>query len=379
MRPVQALIAGVAALLIAMGVGRFAYTPILPLMQLDAHFTESMAGLLASMNYLGYLLGALAASFLYWKRGRAFYLKMYLILNIATTLLMGLTSDYALWSILRLISGLSSGIVFVLASSVVLEVLERHQRRSWSGVFYGGVGLGICLCGIVVPIFEQALGWEWAWIGLGLLSAAIGTIPFVWIKEEGARSQAATNEPANVPAAERDGLRTPLFKRLLLSYGCEGIGYIVTGTFLVAMVRDIPRLEEYANLSWTFVGLAAVPSCVVWAMAAKKYGHIKALYGAFAVQIVGVIMPVLTHSAIGVLLGALLFGGTFMGIVTLTVSYGKMLSPHNSRKAIGYLTASFGAGQIVGPIVAGNLTARTGSYNEALVFASAVLFLGLAL
>src|SRR5690349_19559315 len=115
MKPVQALIAGVAALLIAMGVGRFAYTPILPLMQHDAHFTESMAGLLASMNYLGYLLGALAAGFFNW-RGRAFHLKMYLILNIATTLLMGLVSNFALWSILRLISGLSSGIVFVLAS-----------------------------------------------------------------------------------------------------------------------------------------------------------------------------------------------------------------------------------------------------------------------
>jgi predicted MFS family arabinose efflux permease len=379
MRPVQALIAGIAALLIAMGVGRFAYTPILPLMQLDAHFSQSMAGLLASFNYLGYLLGALAAGFLSWKRGRAFHLKMYLIINIATTLLMGLVSDYALWSILRLVSGLSSGIVFVLSSSIVLEVLEKHQRRSWSGLFYGGVGLGICLCGVVVPIFERALGWEWTWIGLGLLSAAIGTIPFVWIKEDVAVTQTVAKEHANEPVNEREWLRTPLFKRLLLSYGCEGIGYIITGTFLVAMVRDIPRLEEYANLSWTFVGLAAVPSCILWAVAAKKYGHVRALYGAFAVQIVGVILPALTHSAIGVLLGALLFGGTFMGIVTLTVSYGKMLSPRNSRKAIGYLTASFGVGQIVGPIVAGNLTAHTGSYNEALIFASAVLLLGLAL
>jgi MFS family permease len=406
MKPVQALIAGIAALLIAMGVGRFAYTPILPLMQLDAHFTESMAGLLASFNYLGYLLGALAAGFLpelissgapakylnllrskaplcgvilRWNRGRAFHLKMYLIINIATTLLMGLVSDYALWSILRLVSGLSSGIVFVLSSSIVLEVFERHQRRSWSGLFYGGVGLGICLCGVVVPIFERALGWEWTWIGLGLLSAAIGVIPILWIKEGGASTPTVTEETATEPATERDALRTPLFKRLLLSYGCEGIGYIITGTFLVAMVRGIPHLEAYANLSWTFVGLAAVPSCVVWAIAAKKFGYVKALYGAFAIQIVGVILPVLTHSAIGVLLGALLFGGTFMGIVTLTVSYGKMLSPRNSRKAIGYLTASFGAGQIVGPIVAGNLTARTGSYNDALIFATAVLLLGLVL
>lgn len=374
MKPIFALIAGVASLMIVMGIGRFAYTPILPFMQHDTHFSETMSGLLASSNYLGYLLGALVASFYRWRKGKAYYLKIYLVVNIVTTLLMGLTAKEVFWLILRLFSGLSSGLVFVLASGIILETLEIHKRQYWSGIFYGGVGLGIFLSGLVVPVFTHYLSWEWAWIGLSLISIVISIVSFLWTRENSCDNQLIHFKD---PVEDHKTKKNPFFKWLLLAYGCEGIGYIITGTFLVAIVRDIPQLKDYASMSWAFVGLAAIPSCFIWAIIAKKYGHIKTLYCAYAIQIIGIILPVFTHSVVGVFLGSLLFGGTFMGITTLTVSVGKNLSFQNTNKAIGYLTASYGLGQVIGPMIAGILTSHSNNYNGALIFASGILLLGI--
>lgn len=374
MRPIFVLMAGVASLMIVMGIGRFAYTPILPFMQHDTHFSETVSGFLASSNYLGYLLGALMAGFFRWRKGKVYYLKLYLVVNIVTTLLMGVTVNEVFWLILRLFSGLSSGLVFVLASGIILETLEIHKRQSWSGVFYGGVGLGIFLSGLVVPVFTHYLGWEWAWIGLGLISVVISTVSFLWTKENNRDNQFTHYKD---PVEDHKAKKNPFFKWLLIAYGCEGIGYIITGTFLVAIVREIPQLKDYAPMSWTFVGLAAIPSCFIWAIIAKKYGYIKTLYSAYVAQIIGIILPVLTHNVVGVFLGSLLFGGTFMGITTLTVSAGKNSSFQNSNKTIGYLTASYGVGQIIGPIIAGFLISRSNNYNGALIFASVILLLGI--
>ncbi|GIN92874.1 MFS transporter [Siminovitchia terrae] len=373
MRTIFVLLAGIASLMISMGIGRFAYTPLLPFMQNDVHFSHSTAGYLASFNYIGYLLGALMPGFFSWNKGAAKRLKIYLVINIITTIWMGVTTNVAIWLILRLVSGFSSGIVFVLSSSIVLESLKAAKRPHWSGIFYGGVGLGIFLCGLVIPVFNRTLGWKGSWICLGIISALLSIVSFLWTKDNELNKQLVRPEK---PASNHKGQKEPIFKWLLFSYGCEGIGYIITGTFIVAIVQGIPQLKDYASLSWAFVGLAAIPSCLIWTLMAKKYGHINTLYVAYIVQIIGVILPVFTQSAIGVFLGAFLFGGTFMGITTLIVSKGQSLSFPNTNKSIGYLTAAFGIGQIIGPVVAGILTSHSNNYNGALIFASAILLLG---
>lgn len=371
--PIIPLVGGIISLMVAMGIGRFAYTPILPIMQSHVHFSEAMAGYLASYNYLGYLLGALSASMLTWRKGKSFYVKVYLLINILTTILMGTTENFMYWSGLRFISGFSSGVVFVFVASIVLDSLEQRGRTMWSGFFYSGVGIGIFLTGLIVPILNDFWGWEWTWVGLGFIAMFIGIFPVVLMRE--VPSLARTDQLAT--RIDDSTGKKGLLIGLIASYGCEGMGYIVSGTFLVAMVEGIPGLGTLSALSWAFVGVAAAPSCWIWAVIAKKYSNIVALYAAYVAQMIGVILPVIFPSTIGVLTGALLFGATFMGITMLTISEARNIFPQQSSKIIGYLTVAYGIGQIMGPIIAGVLTTRTGSYNGALLFASITLLSGM--
>jgi MFS family permease len=138
------LLAGMSALAVVMGIGRFAYTPILPLMQAGEGFSETVAGLVASANYGGYFLAALFSAFFSWPGGRTVWLRSHLVLNVLTTGIMGWLSDAVAWGVIRFLSGWSSGVVFVLSSNMVLDRLSVEGRNGWkSGVLYSGVGLGI--------------------------------------------------------------------------------------------------------------------------------------------------------------------------------------------------------------------------------------------
>ncbi|CAG7619467.1 hypothetical protein PAESOLCIP111_02215 [Paenibacillus solanacearum] len=399
LRPTRILIGGIGALVIAMGVGRFAYTPILPYLQQEAGVTGELAGYLASSNYLGYLLGALLAGALGWRSRKSASLKAFLGINILTTLAMGMTEQYALWLLLRFVSGVTSGLIFVLASSVALDAFATAKRPGWSGLLYSGVGIGIAVSGIVVPILAERYGWQGAWIGLGIFALGIGCFSWLWLEdkvsspertttcetnefsnafEAKAQANAASRTLDETAARETEGAKARrLLPWLLASYGCEGLGYIISGTFLVAIVKEIPSFGALGALSWVLVGTAAIPSSVMWAKIAGKTGNVTALYLAFLAQIIGVVLPVFMFNAAGALLGAVLFGATFMGITTLSVSEARNLLPSRSSQVIGYMTFVYGIGQMLGPAIAGRFITHFGGYNASLLFAAFALACGM--
>ncbi|MCL6446223.1 MAG: YbfB/YjiJ family MFS transporter [Alicyclobacillus sp.] len=270
------LVAGAMALFIAMGVGRFAYTPILPLMQAQAHVTNSLAGFLASSNYFGYLVGAFAAGSVTWfRRCRLRVYRWSLWINIVTTGEMAATGNHWIWYILRVLSGVTSGFVFVLVSSIVLDELANRRRSRLSGVFYGGVGCGIVVTGLAVPMFENVAGWRGAWFGLMILTLVIGIPAVLWMKDAQDGSPTTTSQTTEHPR-KLSPPRT-YFSWLVVAYGLEGLGYIITGTFLVSLAVAIPGLQRFAAYSWIVVGAAAIPSCFIWAYVAQRWGNISAL------------------------------------------------------------------------------------------------------
>lgn len=371
--PIKTVIGGISALIIVMGIGRFAYTPILPLMQNDGMFGEQAAGYLASANYFGYLLGAIFASKLAWRRGKLFYLHVYLAVSFMTTLAMGMTEHWFIWGVLRTISGVASGLVFVFASSIVIDILNKYRRLTWVGFFYSGVGIGIFISGLLTPAFHFYFSWKGAWIGMGIVAAMIWIFVIKLLKEAPMLPLNEKKEAADIiQPLENDRL-----KWFIAAYTCEGIGYIVSATFLVALVQEIPSLRMFPSLSWVLVGLAAAPSCFIWANMAIKWGNFPTLKLAFFLQIIGVVLPVVFPHAFGALIGSLLFGATFMGITTLFMTEAKNIISVSSSYVIGYLTFFYGLGQMIGPAVAGILIAETGGYARALYFASIVLFFGM--
>ncbi|MEB7066646.1 YbfB/YjiJ family MFS transporter [Mammaliicoccus sciuri] len=369
------LLLGMLSLFIVMAIGRFSYTPILPFMQKATHLTNENAGLLATVNYLGYLIGAMIPTFLIIK-SKVVDLKIYLLINIISVLLMGVTQGFLVWNILRFIAGITSGTVFVLASNVVLESLNKGGKSHLSGFLYSGVGIGIFTSSIFIQIYTDYNTWASTWIILGIASLILGFIVIFFMKE--------IKEPVNLEQKtihindQNSALYTKWFMVCFsIAYLLEGAGYIVTGTFLVAIVESIPDLKEYAALSWMFVGMAAIPSCVLWSILGNKIGFIKAIYLAFILQIIGVILPVFSHNIISLIISSCLFGGTFLGLTTLFMSRGQLMSAVSGRNLVALLTFIYSLGQVVAPYFAGILIGSSNNYNGALIFASSLLILAL--
>ncbi|WP_239762693.1 MULTISPECIES: YbfB/YjiJ family MFS transporter [unclassified Mammaliicoccus] len=369
------LLLGMLSLFIVMAIGRFSYTPILPFMQKATHLTNENAGLLATVNYLGYLIGAMIPTFLIIK-SKVVDLKIYLLINIISVLLMGVTQGFLVWNILRFIAGITSGTVFVLASNVVLESLNKGGKSHLSGFLYSGVGIGIFTSSIFIQIYTDYNTWASTWIILGIASLVLGFIVIFFMKE--IKEPVILKQKTIHINDQNSTLYTKWFMVCFsIAYLLEGAGYIVTGTFLVAIVESIPDLKEYAALSWMFVGMAAIPSCVLWSILGNKIGFIKAIYLAFILQIIGVILPVFSHNIISLVISSCLFGGTFLGLTTLFMSRGQLMSAVSGRNLVALLTFIYSLGQVVAPYFAGILIGSSNNYNGALIFASSLLILAL--
>ncbi|MEX6340039.1 YbfB/YjiJ family MFS transporter [Staphylococcus arlettae] len=366
---------GMLALFIVMAIGRFAYTPILPFMQVSEHMDSAQAGFLATINYLGYLIGAIIPMYFIFK-SKAIDLKIYLIINIMATILMGVTEAYSLWAILRLVSGITSGTVFVLASNIVLEALRQAQKSNISGLLYSGVGLGIFTSSIYIFFETHNDSWQLTWIVLGVVSLLGGMFVIFGMRDN---PTIKIDQTQHAKIEDRQPLNAKFIRYFSIAYFCEGAGYIITGTFLVAIVKSIPELADYAALSWMFVGLGAIPSTVMWSVIAEKIGYDKATYCAFVLQIIGVSLPILSNHTLILMISSILFGSTFLGLTTLFMSTGQKLMYQSGGKSnlVASLTVIYSVGQMVAPAISGVLIGASNNYNIALAFATLVLIIGL--
>ncbi|MBV5335942.1 YbfB/YjiJ family MFS transporter, partial [bacterium] len=374
------LIGGLLALALAMGVGRFAYTAILPAMQSEAGLSVTASGWLASINYLGYFVGAVAMAWVPRGRARTFAFRASLIASAVTTLAMGVLPPFAPWAILRLLSGLASAGVFVLGVAMTLDALARAGRERWAGWLYTGIGGGIAGSGLFVALTRpgadgSGLDFQTQWVILGLTAGVFALLP--WFKVRDDHAPLPTSAPTVAPGGGAPAAWTPLLL-LTAAYFLEGGGYIVTGTFLPAMMAADPITQPWAGWAWMLAGVAAVPSGILWAAVGRRIGLWGALIAAHLLQAGGVVLPLAGGAAAGVV-SAMLFGATFVGIVSLSFALGRRLSGGASTKIIGLLTAAYGLGQILGPTAAAYLAGAAGRYDAAVIAAAAAVATAAAL
>ena len=370
--PLLALLGGATTLMVAMGIGRFLYTPILPDMIAAGLLDVPSAGLLASSNFLGYFVGALGAAFFANPRARRLVLIAAIVLSVLTTLAMGLTQQALLWHALRFASGVVSALALVCMTAFVMEIFAAAGRAAWLGWVYGGVGIGIVLSSIEIEVLQkQGVAWDWQWIAGGALAALLA-LPALW-SAIAHRPAAAPPRPLDAPPRAR--LFTPHMVLLLVSYGGLGIGYVVQATYLPTLVRTLPALAEFSTLAWLIVGLAAAPSNLFWQFAAGRLGIVPALILAYLVQAAGLMAPVLWHTIAGTVIGAAALGATLVGITALGLQQARIMAGEQAPRALALMTASFGLGQIIGPYIGALLVGPDNDFLLATATASAVLAL----
>lgn len=362
---------GMLGLITAFGIPRFIYTPLLPLMQADLGFGEDWAGILASVNYIGYLCGALGAIFVHSIATKRTLFKLSIVVAAITNISMGLIQHDAVWLLLRFFSGLASAGGMVIGSGLMMLAISPRHTATALGIHFAGVGLGLALGAVWVLLFKDAQGWQGLWVSSGVLIFVLG-LPCILFRQ--------WHLNPHKKAAIDSAVPQQAFKRLItlvaLAYFCEGIGYVVSATFLVSILQhsaSIPHLGDYA---WVVVGLTAAPSCWLWATVAKRVGEFPALVSAYLIQAIGIIFPLISTSEVATMIGAVLFGGTFMGIVSMVLVYGGRLGGSRPTQLMGLLTACFGIAQIIGPAVAGWMAEQQGSFDLPLVLGALITLLG---
>ncbi|MBE0585308.1 MAG: YbfB/YjiJ family MFS transporter, partial [Desulfofustis sp.] len=351
------------------GIGRFVFTPILPLMQRDLGMSNSVAGWLAGLNYMGYLAGAIVCTIAPKLLRSQVAGAGALALSLTTTIFMGVTLSPFWWGGMRMVGGFASAILFIIISAEVAESLARRGYGHWFGALYGGIGLGIAFSGLIVPQLDQVGGWSAAWTGIGgfaVLCAIVGM------------ALGRTRDLSQSIVAESPDRTGGLDSILLLAaaYFLEGLGYIVTATFIVAIIATTSGLETFAPYSWVAVGLAAIPSTIIWPHLARHIGNKRALLAAYVIQIAGILVSRHADSVFEVTIAAVTFGGTFLGIVALTMAEGNLRMGKEGRRAAAFLTASFSVGQMLGPVIAGMMADRQDGFAQPLLLAAACVTLG---
>jgi MFS family permease len=356
-------LAGLAALAVGLGIGRFLYTPILPHMVEAGVLSAGEAGFVASANFAGYLAGALLAATPLVRRGPGLWLVGALLASSATTAGMALVVDPIAAALVRFVGGVCSAFVLVLASSAVLDRLAAMHRLGLSAVLFAGVGVGIAASAVLMTTLGAGgASWQVLWIAGGLTSLVLSSVA--------APVLARPRPTAPVPGSARQG-RAGGIGRIVTGYGLFGFGYVITATFLVALVRETGSASAEAAV-WLIVGLTAIPSVAVWARVARSTGEARAFALACALEAVGVAATVLVPSAIGIAVGGALLGATFMGITAMGIAHTRRVGG-DPRRIIALMTASFGIGQIVGPAFAGQLVEVSGSLVVPSLTAAAAL------
>ena len=365
----RAALAGLAALALGMGIGRFAYTPLLPALIDEAGLSLRAAGYIASANFAGYLIGALAASRVPATRRRTAF-ALAIGLSVLTTFSVAVLESAWLLALASALSGVASAFVMVQGSAIVLDVLSAHRRPGLFAALYAGVGGSIALTAVIVEIMTRAgISGAGTWAALGLASALLAW-PALGLRDPGRADAPAPAASSTGPPA---GARDRALRWLLLAYGGLGFGYVITATFVVVMVRSRPDWKPYEMLVWCIVGLAAAPSNWLWQRLSDRAGPWTAMIAAYLLEAVGVVAAALGEHLLAIFLGALLLGGTFMAITALGLTTARGLSGGASAQVVGRMTAAFGLGQILGPAIGGWLADRTGSFVAPSLLAAAAL------
>lgn len=347
-----------ATLAAAVGVGRFVFTPILPLMQTQAGVTPQLGATMATANYLGYLVGAVAAILVPVLGRTALAMRLSAVSVVASLAAMPLVTSPEAWIALRGIAGGGGAIMFVAAAGTVLNGISPRSRHL-AGWAYGGVGAGITLSGAAVLLVALIGDWRIAWWAASALAAALTTLGWKLINPQ--PPDVTVPPPRKIPRPHR------WFVPLVIAYFLEGVGYIVAGTFLVAAVTAaVPG--PLGKATWIVVGLAAIPSCVLWAWLSVRVSHPTLLTTALGLQAAGMVLAGLDLGAVAAIVAALLFGGTFMGVTTLALDAGRHLQV---PAAVAILSAMYAIGQTIGPVAVAPLLAD--GFHTALFAAGGVV------
>jgi MFS family permease len=354
----------------AMGIGRFAFTPLMPLMQEHAGLTLAQGGWLAAANYAGYLAGALLCVYANPNAGAA--ARVGLAGVALFTVAMGLTADFVWWVVWRFLAGVASALVLVGISAWALQRLERAERAHWAGWVFAGVGVGIAFAGLVTLVVGvRGGGSSTGWLLLG--AAATLVVLLIWSQFSVTQSGSATQGPVRTRNFDADAWR------LIGCYGIFGFGYIIPATFLPSLARQLVADPAIFGWAWPVFGLAAAVSTIAASLLLRNAAPRNVWALCQIVMAVGVVAPLVTPNVGMLLLAAVAVGGTFMVLTMAGMQEARRVAGSAAPRLIAAMTAAFAVGQLLGPLVVNVFASSAHALRVPSLAAAALLVAGAAI
>ena len=362
------ILTGIAALTIAIGIGRFSYTPILPYMISELKLTTTDAGLIASSNYLGYLLGSLIPIFPQFPKNIRSIFIYSIFISIISLFAMGLTNTFEIFILIRFIHEVFSAFVLILGTSLIVPHVQKKGKIFLGTAHFSGVGLGMALSAIVVSYLGFLnFKWDELWFSIGILAIILSfqIIKFTPIQKAEVKYNLKSKHKTNLG-----------FSLITISYGLYGFGYVAFGTFISTMSRLTPGLEKTEPFVWFVVGITGIPSVFFWNWFGSKIGNDIGLFLANLILGLGVLISVLINNEFGIFLFCILFGISFVPITSMCLLEGQKRFSGSFIVSTAILTFSFSIGQMIGPYLSGLLTDYYGSFFFSMIISGIVLIFG---
>jgi MFS family permease len=367
------LLAGIIALIIGVGVARFVFTSLLPPM-LENHLTIAFAGVLASINYVGYLAGSIFAVFIKDINTKVKFFRFGMFLAVITTLMLGITTSDTLWIISRILAGFGAAMALVVGSAIVMNKLNIQNKTKAMGIHFSGIGFSILVSDLIVRVVFYFNGtWQLSWIVLAIFAFVMSFYSMYILSYDNEVKQNSVKHHIDKK------LFSPFVIILIMAYFCEGVGMVVQGTFLPDIINSLEGLQGFGSFTWTLVGLAGIPSCIIWMILAHKYGSVNIIMLAMFLQVIGIMISALTNNIYLNLLSGVLYGGTFIGLVALFMNLGGKLAGNNPVMLMGALTTAYGIGQVTAPLYSVVLIEHFKTYDYALFVTAFIVFGGIVL
>lgn len=334
------------ALVVVHILGRFIFTPLMPYFIDDGLFTLAQSTDLASINYLGYLIGALLAVFFATPTLIKKLLLANIILNVISTVLQYFSSDFMVMMGLRLVNGISNGTVFVLAPALMLEWLHARGRAHLSGLMYFGVSAGLLASGVLASSTAELFHGSGRWLPVAVLACVLGSYAVYRLAKV----------EVNLPTPKSSDTAPPLFDRqstlLFLAYLGAGLGYILPMTFLPTLAFSLNAHEPLNAHLWTLVAVACLVTTPLWNKLGAMIGDKRAIILSYVVQALGVGILLLVPNIWGLIACAVGVGGGFLGSVMCTQRYARALQPSQGVKLSAVLITIYAGAQLVAPLLA---------------------------
>ena len=362
------ILTGIAALTIAVGIGRFSYTPILPYMISELNLTTTEAGLIASSNYLGYLLGSLIPIFPQFPKNIRSIFIYSIFISITSLFAMGLTNTFEVFILIRFIHGIFSAFVLILGTSLIVSHVQKKGKIFLGTAHFSGVGLGMALSAIVVSYLGFLnFTWDELWFSIGILAIMLSfqIIKFTPIQKAEVKYNLKSENKTNFG-----------FFLITISYGLYGFGYVAFGTFISTMSRLTPGLEKTEPYVWFVVGVTGIPSVFFWNWFGSKIGNDIGLFLANLILGLGVLFSVLINNEFGIFISCILFGLSFVPITSMCLLEGQKRFSGSFIVSTAILTFSFSIGQMIGPYLSGLLTDYYNSFFFSMIISGIVLIFG---